>query len=128
MREDFIEIACRQKQIQQRGEHKAGRLKGVIRIQHFAAHHSGLGVLVGKGNGFLNRAVQNNRIGIEQQDIAAFGDPHALIIGRGKTSVFRVFDEDNLRKFGLDHLYRSIGGRIVNDDDFKVHAVCLLEH
>ena len=58
-------------------------------------------------------------IGIQQKGVFAFHYCQCLIISRAKTFILFIDYSDDGRKFLLQHRHRTIGRRIINNNNFK---------
>ena len=86
-----------------RGVGKAGLLYFRLGLHHLAARATDVRPCVAPMDHPIYGTIQNNRVGIEQQDILALGYADALIIRHSEATVCIVSDERDIGEFLRDH-------------------------
>ena len=75
-----------------------------------------------KGHQGIQRAGQDQRIRVEQDQVFPAAEAHRLVDRAGKTQVLTVIDYLDRRKFALQHFQHAILGTIIDDDNLIIQA------
>jgi hypothetical protein len=84
-------------------------------------------VPVGEFQELLDGAVEDDRVGVEEQDPAAGAVPVGEVVGAAESEVLARLDERDPGEFAPHHLCRAVARKVVDDDGFiaKVAGVSL---
>ena len=124
----FAGITHREEKFQQRGVRQQGEQAGKggdgvlpapVGVEELAARHGGLRMAFQKGEELRRGPFVQQRIGIEQQGIAARHDPEGLVVGGAEPTVFAIFDHPHLRETLPQHGHAAVRGGIVDDDHLQ---------
>ena len=97
---------------------KAGALDDPWPLQHLTADTAHPRMLPKPCQHGVDRPVQNDRIGVQQQQVRPPRDCQPLIVRRRKAAVVAIRDQHDVRKGCPHHRGRSVRTVVVDDDDF----------
>lgn len=104
------------------------RIEVAVGEQRAPAPDAGRRMGAGECHELVDGAIEHHRVGVEQEDVAAFRTTRGKGVGAGKSNVLVEPDEVGFDRVMGDHLRRTIGGGIVHTNDFVAQRIGLAQY